>query len=98
MTKAENVADLNPETYEQAQKLADQRLARQGSALTEWTFSTPALPIWAGSGITLLPHDAAFKGARRCFVKSLSMTDLHLNRPTMKLTLKECASGDKGDE
>ena len=98
MTKSKNVTDLSPETYEQAQKIADEYLVEQGTPLVEWTFSTAALPIWEGSGVTLLPHDVAYKGARKCFVKSLSITDLHLNRPTMRISAKECASGDKGDE
>ena len=94
----QSVSDLSPETYSQALRLAKEKLSKQGTALTEWTVSVPYLPVWEGTGITFLPNDAAFAGARKCFVKSLSMTDLHLNRPTMQLTLKECASGDKGDE
>ena len=98
MTEYESVSDMSPETQEQAEYLAKQALKERSATLTEWEASVPFLPIKAGTGVTLLPHDYAYKGERKCFVKSISISDMHLNRPTMKLTLKECSSGDKGDE
>lgn len=98
MTEYESVSDMSPETKAQADYLAKQKLGELSVNLTEWECETVYLPIWAGTGVTLLPHDYVYQGARKCFVKSLSMSDLHLNRPTLKLTLKQCFSGDKGDE
>lgn len=98
MVDYQSVSDMSPETYAQALKLAQESIKAQSKTQIEWTLSIASLPIWEGSGVTLMPHDAWYAGSRRCFVKSLEMTDLHLNRPTMKLALKECASGDKGDE
>lgn len=93
----QSVSDMSPETYQRALQLAKERLKEQSVTQEEWAFSIPSLPVWAGTGITLWPHDAYYKGGRKCFVKSASISGLHLNRPTMRLTLKECASGDKGD-
>lgn len=94
----QSVSDMSPETYAQALKLAQQSIKEQGVQQIEWSFPIVALPIWEGTGVTLLPHNTWYTGARKCFVKSIEMSDLNLNRPTMNLTLKECASGDKGDE
>lgn len=93
----ESVSELTPRTQAQADRLARTNLARESAELIEWELTTTYLPIWQGDVVELWVHDGdpAYQGVRRCLVKSL---DLELQHMTMRLTLKETSSGDKGDE
>ena len=97
VTNFQSLSEMSPETTARAQALAKEALKKEQRELVEWTMTTTYLPIWEGDTVTLKVHDglSAYQGARKCLVKSL---DLDLEHMTMKLTLKETASGDKGDE
>lgn len=91
-----SVSEMSPKTAAQAQKLAQQYLKDDQHELVEWELTTMYRPVWEGDVVELVVHDGlkAYQGVRKCFVKSL---DLNLKDMTMRLTLKETASGDKGD-
>ena len=85
-----SVSDMSPETYQQALKLAQEYLSGASASETEHSMTVPFLPICEGSGVTYWPRDAATMGKRTCFVTEINMTNLHLNRPDMRITLREC--------
>ena len=97
VTNFQSLSEMSPETTARAQALANAALKKEQRELVEWTMNMMYLPIWEGDTVTLKVHDglSAYQGARKCLVKSL---DLDLAHMTMKVTLKETASGDKGDE
>lgn len=92
-----SLSDMEPKTYERAMQIANDELQKEQRELIEWQLSTTYLPLWEGDAVELYVHDGPYqyRGLRRCFVKSL---DLELEHMTMRMTLKEVASGDKGDE
>lgn len=92
-----SLSEMSPKTAAQAQKIAQQHLKQEQRELVEWELTTMYRPIWEGDVVELVVHDGLkeYQGVRKCLVKSL---DLNLKDMTMKLTLKETASGDKGDE
>ena len=87
---------LKPATVAKANEVAASDLKANSRELIEWELSTTCLPIWIGDVVTLVVHsgEKAYQGSRKCLVKSL---DLNLEHMTMRLTLKETSSGDKGD-
>lgn len=97
VTDFRSVSELTPQTAAQAQKLANQYLKENAPELVEWKLTTTYLPVWEGDVVELVVHDGMeqYKGIRKCLVKGVS---LDLGSMTMALTLKETASGDKGDE
>ena len=97
VTDFRSVSELTPQTAAQAQKLANQYLKENAPELVEWELTTTYLPVWEGDVVELVVHDGMeqYKGIRKCLVKGVS---LDLGSMTMALTLKETASGDKGDE
>lgn len=97
VTNFMSLSDMEPKTYERAMQIANENLQREQRELVEWEFPTTYLPLWEGDAVDLYVPDGPYeyRGLRRCFVKSL---DLELEHMTMRLTLKEVASGDKGDE
>lgn len=96
VTDFRSVSELTPQTAAQAQKLANQYLKENAPELVEWELTTTYLPVWEGDVVELVVHDGMeqYKGIRKCLVKGVS---LDLGSMTMALTLKETASGDKGD-
>lgn len=96
VTDFRSVSELTPQTAAQAQKLANQYLKENAPELVEWELTTTYLPVWEGDVVELVVHDGMeqYKGIRKCLVKGVS---LDLGSMTMELTLKETASGDKGD-
>lgn len=96
VTDFRSVSELTPQTTAQAQKLANQYLKENAPELVEWELTTTYLPVWEGDVVELVVHDGMeqYKGIRKCLVKGVS---LDLGSMTMALTLKETASGDKGD-
>lgn len=96
VTDFRSVNELTPQTAAQAQKLANQYLKENAPELVEWELTTTYLPVWEGDVVELVVHDGMeqYKGIRKCLVKGVS---LDLGSMTMALTLKETASGDKGD-
>lgn len=97
VTNFQSVSEMKPETAARAQALAQANLKKDQRELIEWTLTTMYLPVWEGDVVQLNVPDgpSAYRGKRKCLVKAL---DLDLSRMTMKLTLKETSSGDKGDE
>ena len=97
VTNFQSLSEMSPETTARAQALAKQALAKDQKELVEWQLTTMYMPVWEGDVVQLNVYDglSAYRGKRKCLVKSL---DLDLAHMTMKLTLKETASGDKGDE
>lgn len=91
-----SLSEMSPKTAAQAQKIAQQHLKDEQHELVEWELTTMYRPVWEGDVVELVVHDGLkeYQGVRKCFVKSL---DLDLEHMTMRLTLKETASGDKGD-
>lgn len=85
--------DMTPATAAQAQRLARQYLNNDSVEHVEWQLDTIYLPIWEGDVVDLVisDGDAAYTGVRRCLVKNaeVSLADM-----SMRLTLKETASGD----
>lgn len=96
VTDFRSVSELTPQTAAQAQKLANQYLKENAPELVEWELTTTYLPVWEGDVVELVVHDGMeqYKGIRKCLVKGVS---LDFGSMTMALTLKETASGDKGD-
>lgn len=97
VTNFQSVSDLRDHSAQAAQAKASSILAKEQRELVEWELATTYLPVWEGDVVELWVHDGeqAYRGVRKCLVKSL---DLALDAMTMRLTLKETASGDKGDE
>ena len=91
-----SVSEMSPKTAAQAQKLATKYLKDEQHELVEWELRTMYRPVWEGDVVELVVHDGLkeYQGVRKCFVKSL---DLDLKDMTMRLRLKETASGDKGE-
>lgn len=98
VTSFRQVSELSPRTQARADALARADLAREQRELVEWQLTCCYLPLWQGDVCELVVHDgpAAYQGMRRCLVKAMDIQDLR--DMTMRLTLKEVASGDKGDE
>lgn len=92
-----SLSEMSPQTAAQAQKIAEEHLRDEQRELVEWELTTMYRPIWEGDVVELVVHDGLkeYQGVRKCLVKSL---DLDLKDMTMRLTLKETSSGDKGDE
>lgn len=97
VTNFKSVSDMSPETSARAQALANEALKKEQRELVEWQLTSMYLPVWEGDVVQLNVYDGLpdYRGQRKCLVKAL---DLELEHMTMKLTLKEAASGDKGDE
>ena len=93
----QSLSEMSPKTSARAQALAQEALKKEKRELIEWSLSTTYIPVWEGDVVELWVHDGDpdYQGVRKCLVKSL---DLELEHMTMKLTLKETSSGDKGDE
>ena len=93
----ESVKEMAPKTAQRAHEMAKQRLAEQSTELVEWELQTVYLPLWEGDVVELVVHDGdpRYQGVRKCLVKQV---EIELQHMTMRLTLKETASGDKGDE
>lgn len=96
VTDFRSVSELDPQTAAQAQKLANQYLKENAPELVEWELTTTYLPVWEGDVVELVVHDGMtqYQGVRKCLVKGV---ELDMGNMTMHLTLKETASGDKGD-
>lgn len=84
--------DLSPATEARARELAKSYLADQREHV-EWEITTQYLPVWEGDCVALLVSDGMeeYQGRRHCLVKNV---ELELKHMTMRLTLKETASGD----
>lgn len=93
----ESAKEMAPKTPQRAHEMAKQRLNEQSTELVEWELQTVYLPIWEGDVVELVVHDGekSYQGVRKCLVKRV---EIELQYMTMRLTLKETASGDKGDE
>ena len=91
-----SLSEMSPATAARAQQLAQQYLANDSVEHVEWQLSTIYLPIWEGDTVELVISDGeeAYQGVRHCLVKNV---DLQLSDMTMRLTLKETASGDSED-
>ena len=97
VTNFVSVSDLTNHSAAEAQKRAETLLKRDQRELVEWQLTTTYLPLWEGDVVELVVHDGMkdYQGVRKCLVKIVDIDLLHM---TMQLTLKETASGDKGDE
>lgn len=97
VTSFQSISEMSPQTKARADQLARENLQKEQRELVEWTIPTTYLPLWEGDVVELAVHDGleAYRGVRKCLVKSV---ELELEHMTMQLTLKETASGDKGDE
>lgn len=93
ITDFRELTEMSPATAARAQQLAKQYLRSDKTELVEWELSTIYLPIWEGDVVDLIVPDgeSAYQGIRRCLVKNV---DIALDDMSMKLTLKEVASGD----
>ena len=93
VTDIREIKDMTPQTAARAQELATQYLENDTTEHVEWQLNTVYLPLWEGDVVDLVIRDGQeqYRGARRCLVKSV---DLKLENMSMKLTLKEVASGD----
>ena len=93
----ESLREMEPKTAMRANEIARQRLAEDSVELMEWELETTYLPLRGGDVVELVVHDGPkeYTGVRKCFVKEL---EVELEHMTMRMTLKETASGDKGDE
>lgn len=97
ISQVRQLDEMSPATAQRAQQLARKYLAEESVELVEWEMETPYLPIWEGDIVDLIVHDGPqrYRGRRKCLVKSL---DLDLGDMSMRLRLKETASGDKGED
>lgn len=91
-----SIKDITPHTAKAASDKAAEILKRQSVELVEWELDTCYIPVWEGDVVELVVHDGlkAYQGVRKCLVKNVSIA---LDTMRMSLTLKETASGDKGD-
>lgn len=96
VTDFRSLSELTPQTAARAQQLANQYLKENAPELVTWELTTTYLPVWEGDVVELVVHDGlnAYQGIRKCLVRNV---ELDLGTMTMHLTLKETASGDKGD-
>lgn len=96
VTDYHQLTELEPKTAANAQKIARQKMAAAAREKVEWELSTTFLPLWEGDVVELAVSDgeAAYQGVRKCLVKNV---EVELGHMTMKLTLKETASGDEED-
>lgn len=96
VTDFRELSEMSPQTSARAQALARQYLAADRIERVEWELTTVYLPIWEGDVVELVVDDGeeAYRGIRKCLVKNV---ELSLGDMTMKLTLKETASGDEED-
>ena len=96
VTDFRSLSELSPQTVARAQQLANQYLKEQAAELITWELTTTYLPIWEGDVVDLVINDGmnAYRGVRKCLVKNI---ELDLATMTMHLTLKETASGDRGE-
>ena len=88
--------DLAPASQQQAEKIALRKLEVEQHDIVEWTIPTPYLPLWEGDIVNLMitDGDRYYRGARKCLVKTV---EISAPFGDLKLTLKEIASGDFGD-
>lgn len=93
----ESLREMEPKTAMRASEIARQRLAEDSVELMEWELETVYLPLREGDVVELVVRygPKEYVGVRRCFVKEI---EVELEHMTMRMTLKETASGDKGDE
>lgn len=96
VTDFRSLSELEPKTAAHAQQIAKTYLAQTAPELVTWELTTTYLPVWEGDVVELVVHDGRkrYQGIRKCLVRNL---ELDLSNMTMHLTLKETASGDKGD-
>lgn len=96
ITSFESLSELSPRTAARAQQIAKQNLNKDVKELVTWSLTTTYLPIWEGDVVELAVHDGmqTYRGVRKCLVKNVSLDLQHM---TMRLTLKETASGDEED-
>lgn len=96
VTDFRSLSELSPQTVARAQQLANQYLKEQAAELITWELTTTYLPIWEGDVVDLVINDGMneYRGVRKCLVKNI---ELDLATMTMRLTLKETASGDRGE-
>ena len=97
MDDLHNESDLQPRNQWRANQLANQYLQNDQHEKVEWSLTTMYVPLWEGDVVNVVVHDGEerFRGTRKCLVKEV---EIGLKKMSMKLTLKETASGDKGDE
>lgn len=93
----ESVREMEPKTAMRANEIARQHLDEQSVELMEWELNTVYLPLREGDVVELIIRygPKEYIGIRKCFVKDIEVDLQHM---TMHMTLKETASGDKGDE
>ena len=94
LTDFHSETELDPPTQAQAQRLAEDYLAKASVELREWKIKTKYLPLWEGDVINLVVPDGEeeYRGTRKCLVKSIDMSGPYLD---MSITLKETSSGDE---
>lgn len=95
VTDLHSVSDLQPRTTAQAQKVARSYMAKASVEGVEWSMEVPMVgDLWEGSVIDVtVPGSGSYSGVRRCLVKNVTVNGL--SKPTMKLTLREVASGEE---
>ena len=93
----ESVREMNPKTSQRANDVARERLTKDSVEMMEWQLSCTYIPLRDGDVVELVLTSGMpeYRGVRLCMVKSV---EVNLARMTMNVTLKEVASGDKGDE
>lgn len=96
VTDFRSLSEMTPATAARAQQLAAQYLAADSVEHVEWSIETMFLPIKAGDVVDLIVPDGIgeYQGRRKCLVKTC---EIELANMTMKLNLKETASGDEED-
>ena len=96
ITSFESLSEMSPRTAARAQQIARQNLNKEARELVTWTLTTTYIPVWEGDVVELAVHDgmSAYRGVRKCLVRNVSLDLQHM---TMRLTLKETASGDEED-
>ena len=96
--KYKELTEMSPFTQAQANKLAQEWLARVVNERVEWDLTTLYMPIYTGDvGILqgLTADEYEYGTAQKVFVKNREIT---LSNMTQKLTLKSCKSNDIENE
>ena len=82
----ESVSDLNPQTQQALDQVAQNKANEVDTAYREWELSCLYMPIKTGECINLVIPDGVDRGSHKCFAKNISLS---LDTMEMHMTLKE---------
>ena len=82
----ESVNDLEPQTQQALDQIAQNKANELDTAYREWELSCLYMPIKAGDMVNLILPDGVDSGPHKCLVKNVELT---LDTMVLHMTLKE---------